>query len=442
MGDTRRDRLLALALAIVPAVLVWRLSREGWQLPLLDPDLWWQVWAGEEMLAGRFPRTNTLSWTAPDTPWVTHEPLVALTYAWAGLDNVGWVRGLVVTAAFAAILHLATRRASAWATAFSIFWAIPLIVYGTTERALTWGNLFLALTEVLVLRGSRRALIAAAVLVGVWANVHGSFVIGVLWILLTDWRIGVLAGVLTLLNPNGWGVWELLTGYGMGSGTQGAVHELVREWRPLDPTKLDGIVKLACLAVPGWLLFTSRVTWTRRIEVWRPRILWLATTALAVWHVRYCDIAAIALLPFVARELEARLPRAKVMSPVMPYVALMALTAVFAPRAGVAEGRYPRAIVRQIPDGARMWNDFHLGGFLGYYGQRVFWDSRNDCYPEDVFRDGLVVTRMTAGWREVLNRRRVDTVVTAQPQLRDALERDGFELRGKSGQVSVLVRRW
>jgi hypothetical protein len=439
--DQRSVRFLALALAILPAVLVWRLSHEGWQLPLLDPDLWWQLWAGEEMLAGRFPRTNTLSWTAADTPWVTHEPLVALTYAWAGLGRIGWIRGIVVTAAFATILHLATRRASGWATTFSIVWAIPLIVFGTTERALTWGNLLLAATQVLVLRGSRRALIAAAILVGLWANVHGSFVIGVLWLLLTDWRIGLLACGLTLLNPNGWRIWELLSGYGIGSGTQGAVHELVREWRPLDVMRPDGIVKLACLVVAGALVFWPRPSGRSAMEEWRPRILWLVTTALGIWHVRYCDIAAITLLPFVARELEARLPRTPVISPVAPYVLLMAATAITAPRATVDEARYPRAIVPEIPAGTRVWNDFHLGGFLGYHGQQVFWDSRNDCYPEDVFRDGLTLTRMTPGWREVLDRRQIATVVTAQPQLRTALERDGFEVRATGGQVSVLVRR-
>jgi hypothetical protein len=246
---------------------------------------------------------------------------------------------------------------------------------------------------------------------------------------------------LTLLNPNGWGVWELLTGYGMGSGTQGAVHELVREWRPIDPRKLDGVVKLACLAAAGWVVFSSRVTWPRRIDVWRPRVLWLVTTALAIWHVRYCDIAAIAMLPFVARELGARLPRTPALSPVVPYVGLMTLTASFTPPARVAQDRYPRAIVRQIPPDARLWNDFHLGGFLGYHGVRVFWDSRNDCYPEGVFRDGLTVARMTPGWTEVLDRRHINAVVTAQPQLRDALTRNGFSRRATSGQVSVLVRR-
>src|SRR3970040_887307 len=61
----RRSHFLALFLAVVPALLVWRATRDAWPAPLLDPDLWWQLWSGEQMLRGVFPRENALSWTAP-----------------------------------------------------------------------------------------------------------------------------------------------------------------------------------------------------------------------------------------------------------------------------------------------------------------------------------------------------------------------------------------
>ena len=437
---SERFGALALILAVVPAVLLWRTAGEAWQVPVIDPDLWWQLWAGEQMLDGTFPRHNTFSWTAPETRWVTHEPIVALTYAWAGIGAIGWIRGLVVTSAYAMVLHLATRPASAWATAFAVAWATPLVVLGTTERALSWGNLFLAAVGGLALQGTRKALLAAAALVGVWANVHGSFVIGVLWLLLTNWRFGLLGAALSLVNPNGWAVWELVTGYGLGTGAQGVVHQFVSEWLPLDLTTRAGAVKAGCLVISGALVFRARPGWGRELELWRPRILWLVTTWLAIRHARYSDVAGIALLPFVARELEARLPARVGPSPVLPFLVLMGLTAVLSPRPSIPDERYPRQIVQYIPADSRIWNDFHLGGFLGYHGRAVFWDSRNDCYPEAVFKDGVAVMRMTHGWLDVLDRWRVDTVVTAQPVLRDALAHEGFQLRGQSGGVSVLVR--
>jgi hypothetical protein len=432
--------LAALILSWIPAFILWQTAREAWTVPLLDPDLWWQLWSGEQMLAGTFPRHNAISWTAPDAAWVTHEPLVALTYAAAGLGAVGWVRGVVVTAGYALVLHLATRRGSAWATIFAAAWAAPLIVFGTTERALSWGNLCLALTQVLVLRGTPRSLTAAAVVVGLWAHVHGSFVLGVLWLLLTNWRFGLAAAVLTLANPNGWHVWGLVSGYGVGAGTQGLVHDMVREWRPLDLTTASGITRLIWLVIPGVMVLRPQWPWKSGLERWRPRVLWLATIWLAVWHVRYTDIAGIVMLPFVARELELRLPRLRAMSPVPAFVVLMGITAAVSPRATTPQEHYPSALVHSIPSGARIWNDFHLGGFLGYHGRSVFWDSRNDCYPEDVFRDGLTVARMSPGWRDVLQRRRVDTVVTAQPELREALLKSGFHLQAGAGSVSVLSR--
>ena len=37
--------------------------------PVWDTDVGWHVAVGRLILAGRFPRTNALSWTAPDEPW-------------------------------------------------------------------------------------------------------------------------------------------------------------------------------------------------------------------------------------------------------------------------------------------------------------------------------------------------------------------------------------
>ena len=50
---------------------------------LHDPDVWWVAAAGRErLLHGALPTTNLFSFTDPSHPWVMHEWLLAVPYAW------------------------------------------------------------------------------------------------------------------------------------------------------------------------------------------------------------------------------------------------------------------------------------------------------------------------------------------------------------------------
>src|SRR5690349_8345937 len=80
-----RPRVLAFAitvLAVRPVVIAAI-------YPVGDPDLWWVAAAGRLIRAtGRVPTQNTFSFTNPGHPWVMHEWLFAVPYAWM-LERVG-----------------------------------------------------------------------------------------------------------------------------------------------------------------------------------------------------------------------------------------------------------------------------------------------------------------------------------------------------------------
>lgn len=421
--------------ALAAAVLVWLTFAQAWWNPIQDPDLFWQLWAGRQMLAGQLPTLNSFSWTAPQTPWILHEPLVALGYAAVGLAQVGLMRGLIVSITAVLLTLLAWRRENAWATVLALGWACLLVFYGNTERALTWGNLMLALLALLLYGVEPRRrwrLPLAAILVALWANVHGSFIIGILMVGLVHWGWGLLAAALCLLNPHGFQIYGFLLGYGLGSGAKAFVHAQIPEWAPVHLASPLDWLRLGCLLLAGYLLIRDRQ--------WRLVFLWAFIGALAVLHQRFFDLLGIALLPAMSDALARRLPPREIWPPAPLVAAAMLVTALLSPVPGVDQYLYPTPILAHLPAAARVWNPHYLGGWLGYQGRRCFWDSRNDCYPLEVLEDGLQIEHRRPGWLETLQRWQVDAVLTPDAALAKELSKRQWEEAARSGDLVLLLR--
>lgn len=405
----------------------------AWRNPLLDPDLWWLLWSGGRILDGWLPDRNALSWVAPDQPWTSHEYLVAALYAGVGVESMALLRGIVVTATAGLVVVTVWRRECAWAGVLAIFWFAFMVAYGRTERALSVGNLLMAV-EMALLVGPRRTwrLAAAALLVALWTSVHGSFVVGLLVLALADWRWGVAAALGTLANPYGWHVWELVVGYGTGADVRGQVHATVQEWMPPDPGDPATLGRLVCLGLAGLLLAWRRQT--------RALLLWAAVAILAARHVRFLDVAGIVLAPALADALAVLLPPRR--EPLQPWPLLAAAGLLVALRGtpGVDTSQYPPDLPFAELRGHRLWNDHSLGGYLGYHGVANFWDSRNDCVPAEVYADGVTIERESAGWLALLDRWRIDRVVTASPAKEDNLMAQGWRVTGRAGSVRILAR--
>jgi hypothetical protein len=422
--------VLAAAVAAVPLVVT---AGPAWRDPLRDTDLWWLMRAGRDLLAGIVPRENGYSWTTPHELWICHELVVAAVYAAIGPGRVGVARGLLVSATALALARTAWRKESHIATILATSWAAFLVAFGHTERPLTWGNFFLAgLVALLTTTTWRGRHAAAAVLVGVWAWVHGSFVIGLLVLAVYSWRWAIAAGGLTLLNPYGVHLWMLIGGYGAGAGSKAWVQAHVPEWHPLDPH-----VALIALMLGAAALAPLLALWRRD---WRGVALAAVLLPLAVMHQRFIDVFAIALLPSLASGLAA-LPRGRpIANPVWPAAAALAVMAVVAPHAAVDRTAFPERLLPSIPAEARIWNDWPLGGWLAYHDRAPFWDTRNDPYPLGVLEDGYLIASQSPGWRAVLDKWQIAYVITASPGLVDALTAERWVDVASDGQTRLLRR--
>lgn len=429
--------VLLLAARIVPP----------WTQPLGDPDFWWLWWHGTEWLHGTMPVLNSLSWTASDAPWVTHEPGVALIDALAGPDHLGIVRNLLLAVTWLVLTYGAWRPGSGRSLPLTLAWAMLLVNWGVSERPLSWGNLMMAVTVALttparrldgrptLLGGSAgrdsARLALAALGVGLWANLHGSFPVGIVLVGLADWRWGIAAALATLANPYGLHIWGLLGEYQPGADVGMFVEKAIPEWQPLDLTTFPGLLAGALLLIALPLVWPFR---------WRPVLLWAALTAMAFRHARFTDIAAIGLLPWVSAGLSLRLAPLSVPSPLGPATAVTVLAAVLLTPPRFLPAEYPPDFPFRQLIGHRVWNEYGLGGFLGAHGVPVFWDPRVHCYPLPILVDGSRIEWSDAQRGPLLEQWKVDRVVARSAHILDPLRDAGWRDEGGAGNIRILAR--
>jgi hypothetical protein len=313
-----RGAALALATALLIPMLATATSR------IDDPDVWSLATIGRDWIAhGRFVRENFYSFTDPSRAWITHE-WVPCAVSFFGLAHFGpaffALDALLVLAVTYAVVFRATLApknlaAGALLSLLTLAFAKRLI----SARPLAVSLLLaVSLAQLAFGKGfdGRRA--AACVgLVWLWANIHGSFPLGVAILIggaCEAWWTGeratlglrvitiAVATLATFANPYGATLHEFVFHhlFGDSGGAISTSHQLVSEFAPvwrdrtiLGPPEWIGaalIVAFACFA------FARREHRMRALFV-------LALAVLAAVHVRHVEqfgfLGAVILAPCV-----------------------------------------------------------------------------------------------------------------------------------------------
>jgi len=209
-----------------------------------DPDIWWHLKTGEYIAKTKdIPDEDLFSYTGPreltegqvaglQANWLAQVVFYS-SYRVGGFAGVGFLRGLlIVLPVFAIYLWLTERGSPPWLALGALAFVGLMLstqLYYAFERPQGLSFL-LALMAVFLLedlrRKKKRALLFLPLLMAVWSNVHGGYIIGDMiialyiagegarWIYNRLMRspepanpaffIGALSGVLaTGLNPNG-----------------------------------------------------------------------------------------------------------------------------------------------------------------------------------------------------------------------------------------------
>jgi hypothetical protein len=427
-----------LATFLVGLVFVWG------RLFNVDPDLWWHIKVGDTILATHhWPITDSYSFTVAGQPWLAYEwvgdVLLATAHRVAGLPGLAAILILMGSTIVLGLYGGATARCGNSKAGFVAAAVLSIFaVMSFSLRPQMLGYLFLILTVAALERfraGKRRALWFLPVLMLVWVNTHGSWIIG-LGTLFVYWTSGLFEFQSGSLEAKRWtenercqiaGVFLLclavlpVTPYGTRVAASPFEFAFslplnvssIQEWQSMPFHEIIGKAFLALLL----LIVIAQVTLSLR---WRLEelLLFLFGTAMACLHVRFLLVFVPFATLVVARILARWVPPYEVAKDKFLFnAALMLFVFAAVIRFFPSPVEIQRHVAKTFPLYAveylgkndvpePMFNNYGFGGYLVWSRgpeHKVFVDGRGDVYERGgVFSDYLHISRLEPGALAVL----------------------------------------
>jgi len=413
---------------------------------LTSVDLAYHLRAGGDILAtGAIPTLDTYTYTIPGQPWIDQQwaaqVLLAAVFQAAGWSGLVLLRAVLVAITFGCVYAVARHRGVDERSAALLSIAAFLVAsVALALRPQLFGMALFGLTLLgLAWRRERpAALLAVPVLAAAWANVHGSFFVGVLavgWAWLEDLRERhpaarrtfatlVATVVATGLTPFGPSVWV----YAAGLSTNPLVADRISEWQPSAPRDIPGLAFFLSGFAVAWLLARrgERASW--------PTLLWLGGLfllgAYAIRGVAWWPVgAAVAVAPMLVTQPPApvrpgvlRLNAAVAVMIVAAGVVLLPFwrpsDPVMGPSGvvGIAPPGITKELQRIVTPGDRLFHPQPWGSWFEFAIPEalVYADSRIELFPPEIWDDYDTITGGRPGWEEVLERWGVDYVIVAE----------------------------
>jgi hypothetical protein len=426
-----------------------------------DPDFWWHLRIGRWMVEnGRLPSSDIFTFTATSHAWTDHEylteALMWLTYSTLGITVLCIAFGLLTWAGFW-LIFLQVRRQpfvlvgvgiTIAAVAGSPIWGprAQMITFALSCLELYWLRKYLS--------GRSLAINFFPLVMVAWANLHGGWVIGFVWLgvalasELLSWAwdqenpahrmharrlavIGVASAIAVAATPH------FLSLYPYPFQTQGseAQQRLIVEWASpnFHSIELRPFEAMIFLIIIGFAL--------KRPSLYN-LLLALTGLGLALQNVRNVALFVAATTPLLIntygqwwREFAAARDW-KLTVPARPaFAAITALALVVIVGATSLRVAYTISPARQQqvdaenypvgaadwlaahPDvGTRMFNQYGFGGYLAYRffpepNRRVFIFGEAALMGDDLLNEYADVYYVRSNWKDVLDKYRVDYVV-------------------------------
>jgi hypothetical protein len=330
-----RDRGKALARTAAPydlllcALLGFIATARLWLVPgYFRADTWLALTAGRDIWTTGIPHTETLTALARGHEWVDQQWLAHLAtyglYRLGGFGVIGALSVVLAAGAFAATT-LAARLWGGRARSVLLLMpitAFPFFAQAWQPRTQMFAYPLFAAVFLLLLRDARqpsRRVLLVFPLLALWANLHGSVVLGAALVSLRGcvlaWeRRGTLGrrgmwrmpAALVTVPP----LLLLLTPYGAGTAAyyrdtllDGSFKQLATEWQPVfnDPLLLLPFLVLAPLT--AWTAVARR----RETSLWErvALVLLLASAATALRNMVWLTLGA---MPILAVAVNGRVP--------------------------------------------------------------------------------------------------------------------------------------
>ena len=410
----------AFSLPVLIVVLLGLVAFWSARNRILDPDMWWHMKVGEQIVeTGELPRTDEFSYTTDHHAWIPHQWLPEVTiyqaYKWGGLAGLMLWLGLIGTILLGSLYLLCSAYSGNPKVALIgglIGWFFGTI--SLAVRPLLLGHVILIAMLALVHLGrtrSARWLWGLPPLFAVWVNCHGSFALGLVvlaavlaaahinlqWGLVESVRwpteklrvfrfMFIASGLALLVNPIGWE----LAAYPLNLFfSQGDNLSNISEWQPLNFQEPRGMGVFAVTAI----LALAALILEKKIRL-EEIVIVLLGSYLAVKHSRMVFVYGILVAPVVCRLLASSWRGYRV-SHDFPRVnagmmaAALGLTWWGFPsdstlQSQIDEG-YPTAAIAYLQDNGvsgNMLNEYVWGGYFIWAApeRKVFVDGRTDIF--------------------------------------------------------------
>ena len=426
-----------------------------------DPDFWWHLRVGRWMVEhGQLPAQDLFTYTVPSHVWTDHEYLTEilmwLTYSTLGLTALCVAFGLLTWAGFWLIYMQVRRQPFVFvgvglaiaAVAGSPIWGprAQMITFALSCLELYWLQGYLA--------GRSRAISFLPLLMILWANLHGGWVIGFVWLgvaltaELLSWAsdrgnaahrmhvrrlavIGLASAVAVAATPH------FLSLYPYPFQTQGseAQQRLIVEWaspnfhdlflRPFEAMVFIVIAGFALRRPTLYQFLLTSIALFLALQSVRNVALFVAATApvmITTYGEWWREFAA-------ARRWTYHVPPrrlfAVITAIVLILIALITTVRVAnnvspAHQESTDTGSYPVAAADWLaahPEvGTRMYNQYGWGGYLAnrFYpdeNRRVFIFGEAALMGDQLLNEYQDVQTLRPDWKQVLDKYGVDYIV-------------------------------
>ncbi len=484
---------------LLPAGLLF-FKMSGTKTLFADGDTGWHIKTGDWIIQhGTVPTQDLFSYTKPGQPWFAWEWAWDLLFAFIhgawGLAGVGFVTVLVLGVISVLLYKLVVN---ACGNEILSFFVTAFALCGSSIHWLARPHLFSWLFFLLFLhllpslqRGSKFALVSLPILMMLWVNTHGAFLIGIALLLATAcgefmegllFRENSLRGSLlkcrrlleasalclasTFANPYGWRLHQHVYVFLSDKKLLDNIQEYQSISFHCPPAIFFEVMILLAAGAAFWNLQAGRIT---------PALVGLMWTHLALLSARNIPLFMIVVAPFAGTWLQMVLVRLQPMPVIGAFfstvreiceelkpleraprayllsaISTLLLAALFACGAKGFEAEFnaesfPSQVIPLVQRSAAQriftydqWADYLI--YRLYPKKPVFMDGRSDFFGTPIVNAAQHILAAQYDWKTQLNRFAVDMIlVKPDAPLSEVLKMSpDWAMRFDDGKVLVF----
>lgn len=418
-------------------------------------DLLWHLEYGKRIASdGVIPTVDWLSWTFSGQPYqITQwlgETLLALPFMLGGSTLLNLLLAVTVCAIFIfAWLCAHTYIQNSFTALLVAIFSCHQVIAVNARPQIFGFVLFAALVWVMSVwfeRQKKWALASMPVIMMLWANCHGSFIVGVLYIAAlgggawissyhsTGWKfvqslkqhsplaIASFASIFaTLVNPYGYGAYLYVLSI---SQLQTTKSGMITEWQATSLSTANGQSFILVTAATMVAILLSR----KNLGI-QGIIGFMGTIYFGLSADRQTFFATIAMIPFFATAIsdsalaemfdKQGAPKTSILVATisltcfaLTWVALHELSQNFIKTQ--YERLYPVAAIKWLDENkieGKLFNHMESGGYIESTGRKAFFDGRLDLYGDQFAIGALDATMGKNGWDNYLDEHKPDLFI-------------------------------